>query len=442
MSEVGADQTLGVKVGKLKFLSLRRNFSWTLLGNVVYAGCQWGMLVALAKAGTPETVGRFALGLAVTAPIFMQTNLNLRAVQATDAKSTYHFGDYLGLRLYTTIIALAITIIVISITGYKFETLLVIIAIAFLKSIESLSDVLYGLFQKHEKMDIISKSMILKGVSSLITITLIYSITHNLFLSVIAISIIKAIILLSYEGRKGLVLLNESAEIPGTGRALELLRITLLDKGILLNLAMLALPLGIVMMLNSLNTNIPRYLLERSFGERELGIFAAMAYLMVAGTTVISALGQSASPRLARHFAAHDMAGFRRLLAKLVLIGIAFGLLGILVVQVGGKEILTLFYGSEYGGYAEVLILIMVASGMSYISSFMGVAMTAARYFKIQIPITILSSVVILAASCSLIPKIGLKGAAISMIFMYMAQIPLKSYVLYRLMNQESRHFG
>jgi hypothetical protein len=30
-------------------LSLRRNFSWTLAGNVVYAGCQWGMLVALAK---------------------------------------------------------------------------------------------------------------------------------------------------------------------------------------------------------------------------------------------------------------------------------------------------------------------------------------------------------------------------------------------------------
>jgi hypothetical protein len=43
-------------------LSLRLNFSWTMVGNFVYAGCQWGMLMVLAKLGTPEIVGTFALG--------------------------------------------------------------------------------------------------------------------------------------------------------------------------------------------------------------------------------------------------------------------------------------------------------------------------------------------------------------------------------------------
>jgi hypothetical protein len=50
-------------------LSLRRNFAWTVLGNVTYAACQWGMLVALAKLGSPEMVGQFALGLAIGAPV-------------------------------------------------------------------------------------------------------------------------------------------------------------------------------------------------------------------------------------------------------------------------------------------------------------------------------------------------------------------------------------
>jgi len=50
---------------------LRVNFSWTLVGNIVYAGCQWGMLTVLAKIGTTEMVGQFALGLAITAPVFM-----------------------------------------------------------------------------------------------------------------------------------------------------------------------------------------------------------------------------------------------------------------------------------------------------------------------------------------------------------------------------------
>ena len=75
-------------------LSLRKNFSWTFAGNVVYALSQWGMLTVLAKLGSPEMVGRFALGLSITAPIVMFTNLQLRQIQATDARGEYRFGDY------------------------------------------------------------------------------------------------------------------------------------------------------------------------------------------------------------------------------------------------------------------------------------------------------------------------------------------------------------
>ncbi len=78
--------------------SLRSNFKWTFTGNVIYAACQWGMLSVLAKAGNAATVGQFALGLAIAAPVFMFSNLQLRAVQATDARSEYEFADYFTLR--------------------------------------------------------------------------------------------------------------------------------------------------------------------------------------------------------------------------------------------------------------------------------------------------------------------------------------------------------
>jgi hypothetical protein len=38
--------------------SLRWNFSWTFVGNIIYSACQWGMLVVLAKIGNPEMVGQ------------------------------------------------------------------------------------------------------------------------------------------------------------------------------------------------------------------------------------------------------------------------------------------------------------------------------------------------------------------------------------------------
>jgi O-antigen/teichoic acid export membrane protein len=73
----------------LKSLTLRQNFSWTFVGNIIYAASQWGMLVVLAKLGSPEMVGQFMRGLAVTAPIILFSNLQLRQIQTTDVKQHY-----------------------------------------------------------------------------------------------------------------------------------------------------------------------------------------------------------------------------------------------------------------------------------------------------------------------------------------------------------------
>src|SRR3712207_3013630 len=79
--------------------SLASNASWTVLGDGVYAACQWGILIAVARLGDAEMVGRFALALAITAPVMLFCGLALRPVVSTDAKSEFEFGEYLGLRL-------------------------------------------------------------------------------------------------------------------------------------------------------------------------------------------------------------------------------------------------------------------------------------------------------------------------------------------------------
>ena len=145
-------------------LSLRANFSWTFVGNVFYAGCQWGMLALLTKLVSPEMVGQFALGLAITAPVMLFASLQLRTVQATDARREYLFGDYLGLQLITTALALLVIVAVVLLAGYHWEAALVILAVGMAKAFESISDVFYGLLQQHERMDRIAKSKMIKGL--------------------------------------------------------------------------------------------------------------------------------------------------------------------------------------------------------------------------------------------------------------------------------------
>jgi len=61
---------------------LRADFTWVLSGNVLYSACQWGIVVVLAKLGSPAQLGEYALGLAVAAPIILFANLQLRALLA------------------------------------------------------------------------------------------------------------------------------------------------------------------------------------------------------------------------------------------------------------------------------------------------------------------------------------------------------------------------
>jgi O-antigen/teichoic acid export membrane protein len=404
----------------LRFVpSLRRNFAWTLAGNVVYAGCQWGMLVVLAKLGNQEGLGQFSLGLALTAPVLMLTNLNLRSVQATDARHEHAFGDYLGLRLVATVVALLVIIAVTLLAGYDPATRLVILAVGLAKAIESVSDVFYGLLQKHERMDRISLAMMAKGLLSLAALAITILVTGSVLWGTVALGACWALVLAAYEVRSGARVLGGTAALRPRWQP-----------RVLTGLTVLSLPLGLVMFLVSLNTNIPRYFVERDRGLAELGVFAALSYLMVAGSTVVNALGQAVTPRLARYYAASQRRAFFTLLGKATAFGALLGGAGVLAALVAGRWLLTLLYRPEYAEHTDVFTWLMLAAGLGYVASFLGYGMTAARVFRAQLPLFAVVSLGTLAACAVLIPRAGLHGAAVAVTLAAVLQLAGSAAVL------------
>lgn len=384
-------------------LSLRTNVGWTFAGNVVYAACQWGILVVLSKLGLPEDVGLFSLGLAITAPVVMFTNLQLRSVQATDARRHYAFGHYLALRLVMTALALLAIATIVLVTGYGGEVAAVVAAVAGAKALESISDVYYGLFQQRERMDRIATSMILKGLISLAAVGAAMALTHRVLWCAAALALVWGCVLLLYDVRNGARFAGGG---PGGGHR------PLWERRTLRRLALLALPMGIVMMLLSLNTNIPRFLIERYLGERELGFYAAMTYLVVAGTTLVNALGNAAAPRLAQQYARGERRAFTALMTRLCGLGLALGVAGVAVAAIAGRPLLSLLYRPEYGRHADVFVWVMIAGGIGYVASFFGEAATAARRFVPQAVVFGLVAATTLGTGLALVPSRGLIGGA------------------------------
>ncbi|WP_350019924.1 lipopolysaccharide biosynthesis protein [Priestia flexa] len=394
-----------------KRLSLRKNFSWTLLGNGLYAFSQWFIVFILAKYGTPQMIGVYSMGLALSAPVLMMTNLQLRVVQATDFQNKYPFGIYFGLRILMTFLALTTIIIIMLFLNYNEQKFLIILIISLSRGIDALSDIVYGVAQKYERMDLMSRSRIIKSILIITIFPLCMWLWNDLLIGSIAILIISILCLL----------LIDVVNAKGYDNIKPLI-----EKRSFFYLIRTSLPLGIVLMLGSLYTNIPRYAIDSYLGAKELGYFTAVSYFIVAGQTVITSLTQPASPRLAKLYSIGDIKNFKGLLRKLCSAGLLLSLIGILASIVLGKEILTILYTAEYRSYHVLFVLLMLSTLFIYMGAFLGCGLTAARNFSVQPYIEGIATLISIIVCWLIIPLIGLNGAAVGILIASGMQFSLK----------------
>lgn len=384
--------------------SLRRNFAWTLTGIVAYSAAQWALLAAIARTATPEEVGRFALGLAITGPLFTAGQLHLRSIQATDAANRFRFGDYLYLRAIATAAALAASAFCVLAWGLGPQAAGAVLLVAAWRAFDAMSDVYHGALQQRERMARIGKSMALRSgllVGAVIAAMLVAS-TATAAAAAAAVS--AAVVFLAYDRRSVVFDGDGGADKASAARPAW-------NGAACRSLFRLAVPLALVMMLISLNQNVPRYFLEWSQGEASLGIFAALFYLVVAGNTAVTACGQAVAPRLARYHAAGEAAAFNRLVTQLVALGAACGAVGVAAAAVAGHPILNALYGPAYAAHHRLLVGLMGAAGLLYLGQFLGYAMTAARLFRSQVPLFAAVTLVTALTCWLLVPARGLEGA-------------------------------
>ncbi|MDQ6708068.1 MAG: lipopolysaccharide biosynthesis protein [Acidobacteriota bacterium] len=398
-------------------LSLRLNFAWTTAGTIIYSACQWATVSLLAKLGSPELVGQYALGIAVATPVLMLAQLNLRAVVATDVRNENPFRDYLSLRLATSTLALVLIALLVEVGGYRHEVALATLMVGFGLAIDGVSDICYGWQQQRERMERIAFSMIARGILSAAAMGIGVYLTHSLIGGLVGSLLTRLVVLLALDLQ--LIPGNRDwrffASLRRQGRVL-----------------WLSLPLGVVLMLNSLSMSAPRYWIEHHQGERMLGIFAAIASLMTIGGTLVNALGQSATPRLAQLYSSRDRRGFHVLLAQLLGLVLLIGLAGIAIATVAGGPILSLVYRPEYAGHNDLLIAMMAAGAIGYVGSLLGYAITATRTFRAQVPLFVAVAIATAGACMWLIPAYGLMGGGMAIGLGALVQVCGEILILWR----------
>lgn len=367
--------------------------------------CQWLMLSVMAKLGSPVVVGQFAFALAICAPVFMLTNLQLRGVQSTDALCEYRFSDYGTLRLLGSTAGVLIIAAACPFLRLPRTAICAVLLVAVFKSLESFGDVIAGLMQKFEMLDSVAIALLLRGGIGIGLFGLCFAVWRNLPLALLALICSTAAVIAIYDFRVA----RHLAGFEG-GMAIHFNWTTLRA------LAITSLPLGLVSAITSVNSNIPRYAIERVLSVNELGIFASLAYPVTAATIVANSLGQSALARLSRLFAEGRIKDFKRLLLKLFTCGAAMGAVLVLVVFCWGSRLLTILYTPEYAKQGPLFVMLALTAGLNVIASFLVYALTAARQFRVQLPIGLLCMLTTFVCSTLFVPRLRLLGAVLALL--------------------------
>lgn len=396
--------------------SLRSGFAWTLAGNGVYGAGQWAVLSLVAKLGGAGMLGEYAWAVALSAPPVMLSHLNLRAVLATDSARRYPLGDYLAARLAATVAGLVVVAAIAAVAAHDRRTAILVLLAGVAQSAETLSDLYYGAMQRRERMDLVARSMMARGVLSAAAPGAVLALGGGLMAALAALAGVRFLVLALYDRRRG----TEGESRARTGRRA------------VRDILATALPLGAVLLLVSLNANLPRYAIERFRGLGELGAFAALASFMAAGSAVVNALGQAALPRLADTFRRGDAREFRALALKLSAVVLALGAAGIAGAALLGRPLLGLLFRPEYARYAGALVGLMAAAALVYAAGAFGYVVTGARAFKAQAPLFLGVAAASGAVSWLLVPRFGIAGAAWALAVSAAVQLAGEAWILAR----------
>src|SRR5258707_4743513 len=190
-------------------LSLRANrqlkvdFTQTLSGNIIYSASQWCIVLFLAKLGSSEQVGEYALGMAVSAPIVLFANLQVRTLLASDVRDQFTFGRYLTFCLVSLSFALVGIASVAAWTAPDLRRAGIIVLVGFAQVLEYISDTYYGLMQKYNRMDRLARPLMLKGPLSLAALWVAMYVTRSVTWALVGLALGRLFILLIWDSRLG-----------------------------------------------------------------------------------------------------------------------------------------------------------------------------------------------------------------------------------------------
>ena len=388
--EAKADDVAGSAAGNCNGvtqpLSVRANMLYNVIGSLSYQLCLWltTMLVVMLSDGYGNA-GMLAFAMTIGNMMSGIGTYDMRTYQVSDVRHEYTQGEYVGFRLVTLAIGIAVTIAYATATSPDVATLAATIAYVLFKTDESFADVLYGVEQIAGRMDFIGKSEMLRGMLVVAAFAITLRHTGSILVAIVAMLPAGLVVTILYDVRHTRQLATIRPKIA---------------RETTIRLLMECLPIVIGMTLIGMTVSVPRQYYANAYGSEELGIYATIATPAVLVQAAARYLYAPLLVDMAERWkvdGGHDMTrkngkgGFWRYTLKVIAIMVVLIAISIPVLSMGGKWLLGIVYGDRTSGYICLLPGALIGTGLMALLGFMSDTLVICRDMRGLVGIAILS---------------------------------------------------
>lgn len=325
-------------------------------GNVFHAFSQWAVITMISAFGGNGAAGNYVLALALTAPIFMFFDLNLRVMRSTDHEYDEKYSSYIGLRFYALVCAVVLAISTCLIY-YPLRIWIVVPIVAY-RIGESISNLAYGGLQRQQSSHLIGGSLTTKGLAALALLGVLVPLTSgNEIIAAIGMAFVSLIWAVFRD-----LPLAWKINVPDVPFSKQVVIDGLKDFTACKRIATRAFPLGFDAGISSIAMNAPKFCIESFLGTETLGVFGILNQLAFSIQKLIGAIGHTGVSVLSKQRSENNRAAFWRLFNKLLTSSAVVGVMAV----IGGTFVIPFvmerFLGSDFGDYWLMFSLLLASS--------------------------------------------------------------------------------
>ena len=388
----------------------RKKFIWNILGTSFNAFNSLFFMIVVTRINGVNEAGIFTIAFATACIIYMLGVYVGRIYQVTEPDKTITDKEYIVNRLITTISMIILVFIFCLIRKYDtFKTIIFLLLTTF-KALEAFSDVIYGILQKNEKLDMVGKSFFFKSLLSVMVFIIVDLITKNLITSIVSIILINLTIIFVYDIKNAKVFID-------FGEKLKKSSIVKIFKSGFYTFAIAFL--GVYLL------NAPKYAIDSYLGNDLQTIFG----IIVMPATVVGLVAQFLIHpylnQILKFYENKDLKNLNKLTLKLILAIFVFGVISSILAYTLGPEVLGIIYGIDLSLYRVSLLIIIISATIYTIGVIYSSILTTIRDTFSQFIIYIILSIFAYIISNMLTKSTGINGA----VWAYLSIMSLQFFI-------------